>query len=303
MTQAPWVRYTSSDEDSLRWSSYRFRNGDIVISTRSKSGTTWVQMICALLVFQRPELPAPLSDLSPWIDHTIEPIDDVVERLERQSHRRFVKTHTPLDGLPIDERATYVVVCRQPLDMAVSLYHQGNNIDRGRLSQLTGAPTSTEQQAPRPPLREWLLAWIDREVGPRQSMDSLPGVVHHAADAWTRRQHQRNVVLVHYSDLLADLDGQMRSLAADLCLTPSWLESEPCPRWAALVEAAGLASMRARASALVPDRLGVLKDAEAFFRRGSSGAGRELLSTEEQARYDERLAALAPADVVAWLNR
>src|SRR6266540_982009 len=124
------MRYRSPDEDSARWNGFPFRHGDIVISTRSKSGTTWMQMICALLVFQDPEPPAPLSDLSPWIDHSIEPIGDVVARLEAQPHRRFVKTHTPLDGLPLDLRATYVVVARQPLDMAVSLYHQRSNIDR-----------------------------------------------------------------------------------------------------------------------------------------------------------------------------
>ena len=65
MPQPP-LRYRSSDEDSDRWSQFRFRPGDIVISTRSKHGTTWMQMICALLVFQSTDLPMPLSDLSPW---------------------------------------------------------------------------------------------------------------------------------------------------------------------------------------------------------------------------------------------
>jgi len=60
-------RYQSPDEDSTRWLGFPFRDGDIVISTRSKTGTTWVQMICALLIFQTPELPAPLAQLSPWL--------------------------------------------------------------------------------------------------------------------------------------------------------------------------------------------------------------------------------------------
>ena len=53
----PSRRYRSPEEDSARWSGFPFRDGDIVISTRSKSGTTWMQMICALLVFQTAELP------------------------------------------------------------------------------------------------------------------------------------------------------------------------------------------------------------------------------------------------------
>ena len=39
-------------------------------------------------------------------------------------HRRFIKTHTPLDGIPLDPRATYIATARHPLDMFVSLYHQ-----------------------------------------------------------------------------------------------------------------------------------------------------------------------------------
>ena len=118
------VRYQSEDEDSARWDGFEFRTGDIVISTRSKSGTTWMQQICALLIFQTPELPAPLGRLSPWLDWLITPREQVVARLEAQQHRRFIKTHTPLDGLPLGERVTYIVVGRHPLDMAVSLYYQ-----------------------------------------------------------------------------------------------------------------------------------------------------------------------------------
>ncbi len=36
------MRYRSEDEDSARWLDFPFREGDIVISTRSKGGTTWL---------------------------------------------------------------------------------------------------------------------------------------------------------------------------------------------------------------------------------------------------------------------
>jgi aryl sulfotransferase len=118
---SPPFRYRSPEEDSARWLGFRFRDGDIVISTRSKTGTTWVQMICALLIFQDPALPAPLGRLSPWLDHLVRPVDEVYAQLAAQPHRRFIKTHTPLDGIPLDSRATYLVTARHPLDMAVSL--------------------------------------------------------------------------------------------------------------------------------------------------------------------------------------
>ena len=131
MTSQP-VRYTSADEDSGRWEGFPFRDGDIVIGTRSKTGTTWVQMICALLIFQTPQLDGPIGWYSPWLDRLIRPKEEIFARLEGQQHRRFIKTHTPLDGLPIDPRATYIVTGRHPLDSAVSLYYQGQNISRAR---------------------------------------------------------------------------------------------------------------------------------------------------------------------------
>ena len=50
MTGGP-RRYRSDDEDSDRWASIALRPGDVVISTRSKHGTTWMQLICAVLAF------------------------------------------------------------------------------------------------------------------------------------------------------------------------------------------------------------------------------------------------------------
>jgi hypothetical protein len=88
-------RYQSPEEDSARWLGFPFRDGDIVISTRSKTGTTWVQMICALLVFQTPDLPAPLGQLSPWLDHLIAPRDQVYARLAAPAPgpRRVARRH------------------------------------------------------------------------------------------------------------------------------------------------------------------------------------------------------------------
>lgn len=290
------VRYTSADEDSLRWQGFPFREGDIVISTRSKSGTTWAQMICALLIFQRPDPPATLPDLSPWLDHLIEPREHVLDRLERQSHRRFIKTHTPLDGIPLDPRATYIVVARHPLDLAVSLYHQGANIDRERLRRLTGATVPSRPAAPRPSAHDWLLDWIYRDTTVHEQMDSLPGVLHHLTDAWHRRDAE-NVLLVHYADLQQDLGQEMRRIAGQLGI------AVPEHRWPALVEAATFRSMRGRVDELTPNRLGILKDPAAFFRGGRSGDGRALLHGEEYTGYRERVATLAPVDLLTWLHR
>lgn len=284
-------RYFSDEEDSDRWRRFPFRDGDVVISTRSKSGTTWMQQICLSLMHGTAELPAPLGELSPWVDWLIEPERVLFARLETQRGRRVMKTHTPLDGVVLDRRAKYVVVVRDPLDMAVSLYHQGDNLDRQRMSELTGR--SFRPATSRPPLREWLLRWTMRAADPMESMDSLAGVVHHAADAWARRDN-RSVLVVRYEDLLADLGGVMRWLADRLDVH---LDAAV---WPSLIEGASFASMRALAAERVPDQRGVLKDPAAFFRRGVSGEGRGVLGDEAVTAYHRRVRDLvnreAPED-------
>ena len=92
---APRFRYTSPDEDSARWWDFPFRPGDIVVSTRSKSGTTWAQMICLLLVYGTPDLPDRLGALSPWLDHLVRPADEVFVRLAAQEAAARRSRRTP----------------------------------------------------------------------------------------------------------------------------------------------------------------------------------------------------------------
>jgi len=287
-------RYLTGDEDSGRWAGFPFRDGDIVISSWPRSGTTWTQMICALLIFQTPVLPAPLGHLSPWLDHLTAPREQVHALLAAQRHRRFIKTHTPLDGIPLDDRVTYIVTARHPLDAAVSLYHHSMNIDLIRRRELTGQPGPTDSAA-RKPLRDWLLAWIAGNADPRKVLDSLPGVMWHLSDAWARRG-EANVVLVHYDELSGDLAGQMRRLAGRLGI------AVPEPAWPGLARAAAFDRMRANADQFVPAG-GILKNNTGFFRRGRPGAAREILSENEIAAYRTRVAQLAPPDLIAWLHQ
>jgi hypothetical protein len=264
---------------TARWADFPFRQGDIVISTLPKSGTTWMQMICAALIFQSPDLPEPMRDLSPWMDATAVRRDALYAKLAAQKHRRFIKTHMPLNELPMDLRATHIVVARHPLDVAVSMYYQDHR-DAGRFEV--------------DPPHEWLLQWIDVDPA-RAHRNSLPGALRSLSYVWARRS-EPHVVLVHYDDLLADLEGEMRRLAARLGITV------PETIWPRLVKAATFEQMRAAADRLTS---GVV-DAEnpaAFFRRGKSGSGRELLTRAELANYHAHAAEFAPPDLLAWLHR
>ncbi len=283
-------------EANHRWEGFVHRPGDIVVSTRSKCGTTWVQMACLLLVHQEVPIPAPLATLSPWLDWDVEPIDAVRRRLAAQPHRRVIKTHTPLDGLPLHPEVTYVVVGRHPLDVAVSFFHHLHNLDRPRRAELRGGPVTAEGTPPSD-LTAWLDRWVDDPTDPLDALDTLPGNVHHVRDARDRAaEGTADVVFLHYDDLVGDLDGQMRALAVRLGV------DVPEDRWPELVAAAGFDAMRSDSARTVPDHLGIVRDPTAFFRGGRSGDGWTACTPAQRERYARRVAELADDELVAWLH-
>src|SRR5436305_11783848 len=109
--------YRTPHLDSARWGGFIPRPGDVLISTAYKSGTTWVQRMMSLLVFGSGELPAPLGQISPWLDMRLQPVEQVIEGLERQEHQRFVKSHLPLDALPYFPEVRYIWVARDTRDV------------------------------------------------------------------------------------------------------------------------------------------------------------------------------------------
>lgn len=144
------IRYRGIVYDSARWEGLPLRAGDIIISTPPKCGTTWTQMICALLVLQTTELPEPLAKISPWIDMVTRARRDVFADLAAQTHRRIIKTHTPLDGLPLDSSITYISVGRDPRDVALSMDNHLANLDLDEFRKARAAAGAIDGIEPEP---------------------------------------------------------------------------------------------------------------------------------------------------------
>jgi aryl sulfotransferase len=299
------VRYRSNVWDSTRWKWFSARPGDIVISSPPKCGTTWTQMICALLIFGRTEFDRSLDLISPWLEMQTRDIVDVIADLEAQQHRRFVKSHTPLDGLPFDERVTYICVGRDPRDVAISWAHHADNIDLAALFTARDRAVGNEDLAEM--FRDWeppptdpterFWHWVDESNTGELTRVNLASTMHHLATFWEVR-NRPNVVLVHYADLQRDLEGEMRRLARRLDID---IDEDLLPD---LVAAAGFDTMRERADELAPDAThGILQSNRAFFRSGAVGQWEALLDQADRRRYAERVVQLAPVDLVEWAHR
>jgi aryl sulfotransferase len=94
------VHYQTIIADSGRWDGFVFRPDDTVISTPAKCGTTWLQMICALEIFQRTKFDRLLDRISPWLDILVRPLAEVLADFEAQTQGRFIKTRTPSTDCP-----------------------------------------------------------------------------------------------------------------------------------------------------------------------------------------------------------
>jgi aryl sulfotransferase len=301
------IRYRSYVSDSIRWEGFPFRDGDIVISAPSKCGTTWMQMICALLVLQTPDLDRPLTELSPWLDTLMANRDELVAALQAQPHRRFIKTHTPLDGLPLDDRVTYVSVGRDPRDAGFSWFNHLVNLDmdaflaaRQKAVGLADLdePLPDRPAEPLPAEIELFWRWVDDTTPVSETPTSLAVLFHHIRTFWPATAGAPNLVLLHYDDLQADLEGQMRHLALRLGINVP----EQC--WPQLVPAARFTEMRRRADRLAPNQnIHVWHDNTEFFRRGTSGQWRELLTEDDLDRYHLRVAEFGDPEVADWLHR
>jgi aryl sulfotransferase len=299
--RAPLRRYRSTTADSARWEGFVFRDGDIIISAPIKCGTTWTQMICALLIFRQRILPMSLDLISPWLEMLMRPLADVTRDLEAQQHRRFIKSHTPLDGLPFHDKVTYICIGRDPRDAALSLDNHMANMNMTAfvfaLKSAVGLDGLSESapaghSVPSGSARKRFWEWVDAPTSP-----GLRTMVHHLKTFWEARECS-NVVLLHYGDLKADLEGQMRHLAARVDVTiheESWLE---------LVQAATFEEMRSRANEIVPNSTeGVWRDNARFFNKGTSGQWRGLLDDEDLRRYEARIMGLADPDLIAWMHQ
>ena len=105
------------------------------------------------------------------------------------------------------------------------------------------------------------------------------------------------MVLLHFDDLLADLEGQMRGLATRLGI------DVPESRWPELVDAASFVTMRRNATMTVPGASPrQWHDPQGFFNKGTSGQWRTLLDDADLAPA-ARARQLAPEPLLRWVHR
>ena len=285
--------------ESGRWDNFELRHDDIIISTPAKCGTTWTQMICALLIFQKTEFEKPLTEYSPWMDVLLDPIEKVHKLLDEQTHRRFIKTHTPLDGLPYVEQTKYICVGRDPRDAFLSLKNHLENMKPEALA-ICQKNATVDWNPPKPSpqnLGEWFCAWIGSSCSTSPDHAGHADVLNFVNTYWQFR-HLPNILMLHYSDMKADLEGEMKRVAKFLDI------DVPEQLWPELIAAASFENMKSKADRLAPQVTSdVWKDASQFFKSGTSGQWHNVLGDKELDLYRQVMDERLEPELSKWLEK
>lgn len=290
-----WPRKTrelhSHHFDSTIWNDFAFRDDDIVIATYAKSGTTWLQQIVSQLIFQGEE-GLPVAEMSPWLDLRVPPKAVKLPEVEAQPHRRFLKTHLPVDALVFSPDARYIYIGRDGRDVVWSLYNHHANANDFWYEAINDTPGLVGPPIGKPPdsVQAYFNEWLEKDGFPFWSFWEN-------TRTWWEIRDLPNVFLLHFADLKKDMGGEIRRIADFLDI-----EIEQS-RWASILEHCSFDYMKRNATPSVPLG-GAFWDggAETFVYKGTNGRWRDTLSDEESAAYEAKAVAELGPSCADWLK-
>jgi aryl sulfotransferase len=259
--------------DSRPWNGFEFRDDDIVIATWAKSGTTWMQQIVGQLIFGG-EADFYGVDRSPWPDFRLVP--DMLERAVAQTHRRYLKTHLPIESLVYSPKAKYIYVGRDGRDCYWSWHNHHMSFTQETLDQINSFyPNEPPIGYPNPDIRLAFLEWLERDAYPN----------------WPFWSHIQG-----WFDLKADLRGEIEKIA-------EFLEIKVDPKnWPAILEHCSFEYMKALAMKNERAKRVFKGGGASFINKGTNGRWRDVLSAEDNARYAAEVAKNLSPEAAIWLE-
>jgi aryl sulfotransferase len=301
LVSQPRKQIRSWTTDSRHWSRYVPRTGDIVVCTPAKSGTTWTQHIVSLLIFQSAEA-RPIMETAPWLDARFHPLDDTIARLEAQTHRRSIKTHLPFDAIPVYDDVKYIHVGRDGRDAVMSWHNHCcamTDTILGLFDSIGAQDETIAQPYPRPArdARVFFDEWMAEGPDARLRDDYPAFRFFDVEKSYWEKRHEPNLLIVHYADMKAGLEGEMRRIADFLEI------AVPEDLWPSLVDAATFDTMRKNGDALMPGASFAFDGGPSrFLFSGTNGRWRDALSADDVARYTARAKKELTPGLARWLE-
>lgn len=276
--------------DSTVWNDFTFRDDDIIIATYAKSGTTWMQQIVSQLIFDGKE-GLNVSEMSPWVDLRFPPAPEKLAALEAQTHRRFVKTHLPVDAFVFNDKAKHIYIGRDGRDVIWSMHNHHRSFTPEAYEMLNGPGlVGPRIEPPVEDPRTYFLEWLDDKGFPIWSFwENIK--------TWWNIRHLDNVLLVHFNDLKLDMEGEIRRIAHFLEINPT---SENWPR---ILEHCSFDYMKTHADDVAPLGGAIFNGGgKTFINKGVNQRWRDQLTAEDCARYEKRALDELGDECAEWLK-
>jgi aryl sulfotransferase len=304
MSALPEVKrhYLNHHLDSSRWEVYTPRSDDMIITTSYKCGTTFTQQILYNLLVENTadaDVFPNLMSVSPWVDARFFPVTkkDLGRFLDAISHRRFLKSHLPLDGLPYFPEVSYLIVARDPRDVFMSLLnHYGAYTDTMYMMLNDGVdrPIPRYDGDDHTLWQKWLTqGWFEWEQEGYPFWSNMC----HTQSFWNFR-HLPNFLFLHYQDMKSDLPGTVRRIAA-------FIDHPVDDRQVAdVVRAVSFDKVKAQAVAESSREEGIaFKGGQAtFINKGTNERWKDFLTEAELELYRQTRDRVLIPDCAAWLE-
>lgn len=277
--------------DSTTWNDFEFRDDDIIIGTYAKSGTTWVQQIVSQLIFEGAE-DLEVAEMSPWIDLRVPPKEVKIPAVKDQTHRRFLKTHLPVDALVFSPIAKYIYIGRDGRDVVWSMYNHHANANDFWYHALNDTPgrVGPPIEKPADSVVQYYHDWLDKDGHPFWPFWEN-------VQSWWEVRNLPNVYMLHFSNLKKDMPGEIKKIA-------EFLEIEIDPaKWDDILEHCSFDYMKRNAAKSVPLG-GAFWDggAQVFLNKGTNGRWKDSLSEDESMKYESMAVEKLGEDSARWIN-
>lgn len=193
------------------WSSLPFRDNDIIIASTIKSGTTWLQQIISQLVFKG-NFNGKMNNVSIWLD-TLRNLneEEIIELIEKQEHRRFLKTHSPA-SIVLNNRnknTKYIFITRDFRDVVWSFYNHFINSKYVVKENNEFIDTIRRMKKSSNPYEFWNITMENIDFFKKCKSYKIIWSYFHTIKTWLENKNNDNILILHFNDLKKDLKGNI----------------------------------------------------------------------------------------------
>ena len=249
--------FMKKEQASIYANNFKVRPGDVFIASFPKSGTNWLAY-----VVQQIANPIPPSKEYLGVGGAIPYMESsTLEQLKGYPSPRYMYSHLPRHLMPRGNDVKYIVIARNPRDVAISQFHFMSNF---KLIDFTGN------------WEEFINLFLKGKT--------IYGSYFDHVLAWWQRKDDDKVLFLRYEDLKKDLKGQVAIIANFLEFNISLEESGK------IAEKCTFQAMKSNTekftATLEQHKDKLFKDGTGLLRKGIVGDWRNHFSNEQLEKFN-----------------